>query len=101
MSGGIHTPWMLIGDFNAYISPQEKMGGSNPNWSSTRRFVDYVNKCQLLNMGFQGPSITWKSGRIKERLDKGLCNLTWRLRYQEALITHLPPFSLDHSSILL
>lgn len=57
-------------------------------------------------MGFVGPNFTWSNLRnfsdlIQERLDRGFCNVGWRLLYLEATIEHLTRVNSDHSPILL
>lgn len=53
-------PWVLLGDFNAYIYSSEKWGGAPANTVAMRRFLDCVNDCALLDLGFSGPPFTWK-----------------------------------------
>ena len=43
-----------MGDFNAYVNAQKKMGGDQLDWSFMKRFGDFVNNSNLLDVGFKG-----------------------------------------------
>lgn len=57
-------------------------------------------------MGFSGNKFTWNNRRwgrhcIKERLDRGIANYSWRLLFLKAAIYHLGAIQSNHSLILL
>ena len=76
----VSLPWVLLGDFNEMISEDEKMGGLPLNRNRISAFRNCMDKCGLMDLGFQGPRFTWtnKSSvwkyNIKERLDRQLGN---------------------------
>jgi hypothetical protein len=103
---GFQGPQLLIGDFNAILSPAEKIGGRIFGSSSHSEFQDFVHANGLIDLGFYGNPFTWNNNRhgsfnIRERLDRGLANLAWILLFPEASISHLPATSSDHNPILL
>ncbi|KAF9591014.1 hypothetical protein IFM89_001224 [Coptis chinensis] len=49
----LNIPWLIMGDFNAYLSPSEKKGGLRPTFASMEEFRDTVNMNQLI----EAPSI--------------------------------------------
>lgn len=51
--------------------------------------------------GFSGDPFTWARGNTRKRLDRALCNLDWRLRFEEIVINHLPKLKSDHSPLLM
>ncbi|KAJ1375592.1 Endonuclease/exonuclease/phosphatase superfamily [Sesbania bispinosa] len=65
------------------------------------RFQDTLQNCGLMDVGFSGPPYTWSWHDVKERLDRGVWNASWRLLFLEAIITHLPSFCSDHMALLL
>ncbi|XP_057432516.1 uncharacterized protein LOC130725290 [Lotus japonicus] len=65
-------PWLVIGDFNAYLTAFDKSGGANLNLSSMQRFQECLLSCGLSDMGFKGPPFTWEGRGVKERLDRGV-----------------------------
>ena len=76
----VSLPWVLLGDLNDMISDDEKMRGLPLNINRISTFRNCMNKCGLMDLGFQGPRFTWtnKSSvwkyNIKERLDRQLGN---------------------------
>lgn len=70
-------------------------------------FRKWLNKCGLINLEAVGPRYTWRGqdyrgfGRIYERLDRVICDVEWRDKFQEATIFNLPRVKSDHHPILL
>ncbi|XP_040943158.1 uncharacterized protein [Gossypium hirsutum] len=65
------TPWMVIGDFNAILSSDEKKGGLS-NGKRCPRFGNFVDLSNLHDLGFKGPPFTCYRGHLFERLDHAL-----------------------------
>ncbi|KAK3010773.1 hypothetical protein RJ639_011993 [Escallonia herrerae] len=106
MTNNMQLPWLVAGDFNDIANSTEKWGGIPTSRNRCSTFVNRINSCQLLDLGFQGPLFTWFRNRnghcyLKERLDRGLCNRQWRLNFPEAFIKHLPRTHSDHCPILI
>ena len=103
----INLPWVLLGDFNDMTSKDEKMGGLPLNKTRIAAFKNCMDKCGLMDLGFQGPRFTWTNkslawnGPIQERLDRGLGNAEWKLLFPTVEIHHLPKVKSDHCSIML
>ena len=56
-------PWALMGDFNEVISEEEKSGGNPICQRRVRAILDYMNECQMMDLGFSGPKFTWTNKR--------------------------------------
>ncbi|KAK7263331.1 hypothetical protein RJT34_30919 [Clitoria ternatea] len=101
----IHCPWVLIGDFNEVSNASEVKGGIfNP--VAAAGFLHMIEQSDLLDLSSVGQKFTWvrKGGvrqRLSKRLDRALCNGSWRTTFPEAFMENLPRVSLDHSPILL
>jgi hypothetical protein len=100
--------WMLAGDFNEIAYPSEKKGGLNASSKKCCKFINRINSCNLLDLGFVGSKFTWRGPifhggmRIFERLDRALCNDIWRLEFPEAFVKTLPRLDFsDHHPILI
>ncbi|KAK2427531.1 hypothetical protein QL285_026105 [Trifolium repens] len=100
--------WMLAGDFNEIVYPSEKKGGLNASSKKCCKFINRINSCNLLDLGFVGSKFTWRGPifhggmRIFERLDRALCNDIWRLEFPEAFVKTLPRLDFsDHHPILI
>ncbi|KAJ1379831.1 Endonuclease/exonuclease/phosphatase superfamily [Sesbania bispinosa] len=73
---GVHCLWLLMGDFNCILHPDEKIGGANdPISRDTNRFHEVINSRGLINGGFTGSPFTWKRSALHQRLDRVLFNL--------------------------
>ncbi|KAF7833065.1 Non-LTR retroelement reverse transcriptase [Senna tora] len=93
--------WCLVGDFNAFLFHHEKTGGSSLGSRPDHHFLELVDRNSLVDLGFAGPSFTWKRGGVMARLDRALANMGWRNEFPEASVLHLPPLKSDHSPILI
>ena len=86
--------WICMGDFNMVVEEAEKEGG-RPGSGSTPNFLkDLMFDLGIVDLGFCGNKFTWANKRwgknsIRERLDKGFSNVSWRLKFPKATIFHL------------
>lgn len=84
----------------------EKNGGNPISDSRRNKFIDAVNACNLMDLGFEGPAFAWTNLRegfanIKERIDKAFASPSWRHLFPEACIFHIPRTHSDHNPILI
>ncbi|KAK7244397.1 hypothetical protein RIF29_39218 [Crotalaria pallida] len=99
--------WLLIGDFNEIAGANEKKGGAPIDLSKCIRFKNRISSCNLIDMGQSGNLFTWQGSTqynyelVFKRLDRGLCNVNWRLRFPDATIKVLPRVHSDHHPFLL
>lgn len=99
------SPWVLLGDFNEILYPEDNFGGQfRPN--SAGNFMKNLEDCNMQDLGFKGPRFTWHKyangiRKISKRLDWGFCSLDWRIKFPEASVTMLPRAYSDHHPILL
>lgn len=99
---GIEGPLIIGGDFNTIVRLDERIGGNGRLSADSLAFGEWINKLALIDMGFRGNKFTWKRGRLEQnfvakRLDRVLCCGHSRLKWQEALVSHLPFMSSDHA----
>lgn len=102
----VDVPWVVLGDFNEVLSESEKYGGRGVCFNRAARFNEMLNNCSLTDLGFYGPRFTWTNmrqtgGFIHERLDRAVANPSWRLKFPNAEVRHLPRVHSDHCPILL
>lgn len=94
-------PWCIAGDFNAIVSSQERNDGAALNHRSSSSFVECIEDCGLIDMGFSGPPFTWSKGVLRERLDRVLCNEAWQSPFPTSSVTHVPLPSSNHCGLWL
>jgi hypothetical protein len=101
----VMQPWILVGDFNDILLISEQRGG---HFSQPRadKFADMIANCNLLVLDSFGSKFTWQARcrgnrLVSRRLDRGLCDIEWRMRFPEATVEHLVRRQSDHNPLLL
>lgn len=54
------------GDFNDVLTSEEKLGGKKISQKKTKILWDYINTCNLIDLGFKDPKFTWSNKRKKK-----------------------------------
>lgn len=91
----------------SYCLILKKKGGHLILQSRANKFREYLDYCDLIDLGFNGPTFTWTNqrevwGLIQERLDRAIANQRWILKFPSASLLHLPRnLASDHCPILL
>nr|KYP36273.1 hypothetical protein KK1_042630 [Cajanus cajan] len=58
---------MVMRDFNAILYSHERVGGVGTSCiRGDNAFRDWVNHCNLVDLGFIGAPFTWRRGRLFE-----------------------------------
>jgi len=99
-------PWVLTGDFNETLTAEDKFEGRAIVVSSSLLFMECLDNCNMIDIGFTGPRFTWTNKRevhalIQERLDRFFVNPSWCLPYPDARVMHLTRCHLDHYPVML
>ena len=95
-----------MGDFNYTISDDKRKGGKRGSTSETNHLKDLTFKFGAIDLGYLGSKFTsakgkWGNATIKRRLDRGIANISWRLTFPKATISHLGAIKPDQTPILL
>lgn len=74
--------------------------------SRLANFRDFLNRCSLMDIESKWCAYTWTNNRdgvalIKERLDRVLGNIEWRVTYSGAEVFALPAIGSDHCPLIL
>ena len=99
-------PWLCAGDFNEIVKQEEKLGGATRNQGWMQLFRDVLDECGFLDLGFVGNRFTWSKhftdGHfIWERLDRGVVNASWFLKFPGTIVHHLHCTSSDHMPLYI
>lgn len=99
-------PWVIAGDFNETLTAEDKFGGRAVGVNSSLRFKEYLDNCNMIDIGFSGPRFTWTNKRevqalIQVRLDRFFVNPSWFLLYPEARVMHLARCHSDHCPVMI
>ncbi|GAB4859737.1 hypothetical protein Ancab_040413 [Ancistrocladus abbreviatus] len=82
------------------------MGGRDLSSSSVSMLNRFMEDSGMTDLGFSGSKYTqYKelNGRVvmKETLDRAICNIEWKMLFNEASIQNLPIVCSDHGPILV
>ncbi|KAF7812621.1 putative RNA-directed DNA polymerase [Senna tora] len=69
------------GDFNAFISSNEKAGGSENGSQPDKGFGQWIDDGFMVDLGFSGSDFTWSKGSISIRLDCVVVNECVNIRH--------------------
>jgi endonuclease/exonuclease/phosphatase family metal-dependent hydrolase len=90
-----------MGDLNDILYQFEKEGGRSRPAHCMQAFRDAIEDCNLVDMRYIGDKFTWQRGDIRERLDRGLANKAWNMKFPDASLHHLDYYRSDHRPILM
>ncbi|XP_026451621.1 uncharacterized protein LOC113351933 [Papaver somniferum] len=82
----LKLPWLAIGDFNAFLTAEEKSGGGDPNTRNMLDFNNYLDKCELQQASKSGCEYSWSNcqhgaKRILCNLDRAVIKNLWVQKY--------------------
>ncbi|XP_028066982.1 uncharacterized protein LOC114269827 [Camellia sinensis] len=64
MADNMSEPWLAVGDFNDFASQNEKRSFvPSHSHARTRKFAARLNRCNLMDLGYSRPNLTWTNGR--------------------------------------
>lgn len=101
----LDIPWLIGGDFNTFRTLDEHKGRSQPSLHTLQDFNDFILRCQLHEIQFQGSSFTWTDGRglgrVWRRLDRLFNSDSLIDLFPYMQVQHLSRATSDHSPLLL
>ncbi|KAL0293793.1 UNVERIFIED_CONTAM: hypothetical protein Sangu_3231000, partial [Sesamum angustifolium] len=95
------SPWIVGGDFNTVLSPDERSGGSALSGIAMSDFHDAIADCALVDAGYVGSPYTWYSRRLHQHLDRVLISSCWMTVFPKMQVAHLELSQSDHRGLLV
>ncbi|KAJ0231661.1 hypothetical protein HA466_0297770 [Hirschfeldia incana] len=96
-----NKPWIVGGDFNEILHPDETSNrGINTTTRAMRLFGECLGDLGLFDLPFTGPKYTWTNKRpsdpIGKKLDRCLVNGAWILQFPSSYCEFSAPEFSDH-----
>ncbi|KAJ8419375.1 hypothetical protein Cgig2_022175 [Carnegiea gigantea] len=82
--------WCILGDFNAVLSKDDRIGGNEVTYHDIQELSSFMEACEVLEMPSSGAFFTWTNKSIWSRIDRVFINTKY-----------LPLGLSDHSPILI
>jgi len=93
--GSIQEAWCIMGDFNAILHPQERLGGEEVQRKELVDFTKCLDDCDIQEVHNSGAFFTWTNKTIWSKIDRVLVNSYW---YNEMGYTHVQSLAADLSN---
>ena len=98
----ISDPWLIIGDFNATLSPQDRLDGVPVTLNEIKDFEDCVKDMGITELHWKGNYYTWTNkqvgaARIASRIDRAFGNDCWMDKWGHVSLDYGVPGVSDHS----
>jgi hypothetical protein len=90
-----------MGYFIEIMFNYEKEGGRPRAQQAMQAFHDALRDCELEDMGYVGDLFTWRRGKLRERLDRGVVNEQWNNIFPFASLINSETTRSDHRPLLL
>ncbi|XP_010317681.1 uncharacterized protein [Solanum lycopersicum] len=99
-------PWLIVEDFNAILSPKNRLAGAPVTLNEIRDFEECVKDMGITEVQWKGNYYTWtnkqiRNVRIASRIDRAFGNDTWMYKWGHAAIEYGNSGVFDHSPMHL
>ncbi|XP_074314781.1 uncharacterized protein LOC141650580 [Silene latifolia] len=94
------SPWLWLGDFNAVLSPIERLGGTTTE-AEMEHFQECVSLCGMEDINATWALYTWSNkqeptARVYSRLDRAMGNQEWIDEFGDYIAHFHPEGLFDH-----
>ncbi|XP_060182465.1 uncharacterized protein LOC132612156 [Lycium barbarum] len=96
MAPPICNPWLIMGDFNAILKGEDRIGRPVID-AETKDFAHFLDNYGVTELKIVGRFFTWTNIHVHSKIDIALVNANWLNKWtQLEAVAHDPYFS-DHS----
>ncbi|GKA87512.1 putative reverse transcriptase domain-containing protein [Tanacetum coccineum] len=100
------SPWVILGDFNAYLDPFERSSGCSKITTAMSDFRECVADIEMKYIAMNGLKFTWnkkpgKVGGLLKKLDRVMGNVPFMSSFPIAHALFLPFMLSDHTPTVL
>ena len=101
LSNSIQEAWCLLGDFNAILSKDDRIGGNAVSDHDIQEMSNFMEECEVPEMPSSGSCLSWTNKTIWSKIDKAFINSLWHGEFDYTLPKYLPQGLSDHTPILI
>ncbi|KAG5567933.1 hypothetical protein H5410_065051 [Solanum commersonii] len=98
ISTHIREPWLIMGDFNSILAPEDRPIGSQVQLAEIKDFKDCMINSNLSELHTVGRQYIWTNGHVFSRIDRALVNDEWVLRMPPVQVMVMEPLFSDLTS---
>nr|XP_016436446.1 PREDICTED: uncharacterized protein LOC107762590 [Nicotiana tabacum] len=77
LRNGMQRRWLIMGDFNIVLNPEDRITGNPVLESETTYFNDFIVDSGMCELRTIGRDFTWTNSHIFGRIDRALVNTEW------------------------
>jgi len=93
--------WCILGDFNAILYKEDRLGGNNVLNTEIKELADFIDQCDLQELRWDGSYYSWTNKTIWSRIDRVFINIHW-YGVCDFTLTHYKTNALsDHTPLLV
>ncbi|XP_019234330.1 PREDICTED: uncharacterized protein LOC109214833 [Nicotiana attenuata] len=106
LAQGMNMPWLIVGNFNAMLYPQDKLYGNPVQYGEIKDFNDCIHELILNEVRWTGDYYTQSNKqqsneRICSRLDRAFGNHEWMMEWGHIVMEYDVPLISDHNPMVL
>ncbi|XP_019266923.1 PREDICTED: uncharacterized protein LOC109244316 [Nicotiana attenuata] len=105
MNRNLGGPWIIMGDFNAVLHTDDRVGGNPVSLAEVIEFQKCIDQCDLMEMPTSGSRYTWSdrhgNDRIFSKIDWAFINTAWLNLIPTYRATYLEEGISDHCPMKL
>ncbi|XP_019226408.1 PREDICTED: uncharacterized protein LOC109207863 [Nicotiana attenuata] len=105
LAQGINMPWLIVGDFNAVLYPQDRLFGNQVQYVEIKDFTECIHDLLLNEVKWTGEYYTCtnkqqSNDRICSRLDRAFGNHDWMMEWGHIIMEYDVLLISDHAPTL-
>lgn len=96
----ITIPWILLGDFNELLSPNDKLGGNLVSRSQCQRLPSFLTRTNAMDIHCLQQDFSWKSNShpgLYHRLDRAVASHSFNVKFPLSIVRYGTFTSADHA----
>jgi len=93
--------WCILGDFNAVMYKEDRIGGNVVSDHEIKELQDLVTQCELQELPTSGPYYSWTNKTIWSHIDRAFINAYWYGTFDYTHTRYMAPGISDHRPLLI